>query len=116
MVWTVARREVIDIAREGRLRWAAGLIAVLLLVSLAAGWTERRGIQLDHESADRLARAQWLNQPAKDPHSAAHYGAYAFKPQDPLSLFDPGVNAYTGVAAFLEAHKQNEFQFRAAQD
>ena len=116
MVWTIARRELVDIAREGRLRWAAGLIAMLLLVSLTSGWTHRRSIQMDHESAERLARAQWLTQPARDPHSAAHYGAYAFKPQDPLSLFDPGVNAYTGVAAFLEAHKQNEFQFRAAQD
>ena len=116
MVWTIARRELIDIAREGRLRWTAGLIAVLLLIALAAGWAERRVIQLDRESAERLARTQWLKQPARDPHSAAHYGAYAFKPQDPLTLFDPGVNAYTGVAAFLEAHKQNEFQFRAAQD
>jgi ABC-2 type transport system permease protein len=33
-----------------------------------------------------------------------------------LTLVDSGVNAYVGVAAWLEAHKQNEFQFRPAQD
>lgn len=116
MVWTIARREIIDVIRDGRFRWAALIVGTLLFVSLLAGWKYQRDVSADHASAERLARAQWLAQAHKDPHSAAHYGSYAFKPREALTLFDSGVNAYTGVAAWLEAHKQNEFQFRPAQD
>jgi ABC-2 type transport system permease protein len=34
----------------------------------------------------------------------------------PLSLADRGVDAYTGVAVWLEAHRQNEFLYRPARD
>jgi ABC-2 type transport system permease protein len=112
----IARHEVRDIVRDGRFRWAAIVVGGLLLVALLTGWSEQRRVAAEHASAGRLSRATWLAQSAKDPHSAAHYGAYVFKPRGPLTLFDSGVNAYTGVAAWLEAHKQNEFQFRPAQD
>ena len=55
-------------------------------------------------------------QPKKNPHSAAHYGVYAFKPKSPLALVDTGIDPYMGVAVWLEAHKQNEFKYRPAQD
>jgi ABC-2 type transport system permease protein len=116
MLWTIARREIVDVVRDGRFRWATVIVGALLIVALLAGWKAQRDVSADHASAERLARAQWLAQAPKDPHSAAHYGSYAFKPRGPLTLFDSGVNAYTGVAAWLEAHKQNEFQFRPAQD
>ncbi len=116
MTWTIARREIVDVIRDGRFQWATAIVGALLLVSLLAGWKFQRDISSDHASAGRLARTQWLSQAPKDPHSAAHYGSYAFKPREPLTLFDSGVNPYTGVAAWLEAHKQNEFQFRPAQD
>ena len=32
------------------------------------------------------------------------------------SLVDTGIDPYVGVAAWLEAHKQNEFKYRPAQD
>ena len=41
---------------------------------------------------------------------------YAFKPKSPLAMVDTGVDPYIGVAVWLEAHKQNEFKFRPAQD
>ncbi len=68
------------------------------------------------QNATDLSRQQWLNQGAKGLHSAAHYGVYAFKPQMPLSFIDRGVEAYTGAAVWLEAHKQNDFRYRPAQD
>lgn len=34
----------------------------------------------------------------------------------PLSFIDPGVNPYVGTSVWLEAHKQNETQFRSARD
>ena len=59
---------------------------------------------------------QWLGQTKKNPHSAAHYGVYAFKPKSPLAIVDTGIDPYMGVAVWLEAHKQNEFKYRPAQD
>ena len=41
---------------------------------------------------------------------------YAFKPKSRLSMVDTGIDPYVGVAAWLEAHKQNEFSYRPAQD
>jgi len=111
----IAHKEWIEMIRDGRFRWAAAVLG-LLTVSLLMGWRHFREINAQHEAARRLTREHWLNQPPKNPHSAAHYGVYAFKPQMPLSLVDRGVDAYTGVTAWLEAHKQNEFQYRPAQD
>ncbi|MEM1122911.1 MAG: DUF3526 domain-containing protein, partial [Bacteroidota bacterium] len=69
-----------------------------------------------HEVAKEDARQEWLGQGERNPHSAAHFGTYAFKPRYPLSLIDNGVDKYTGVSIFLEAHSRNEAQFMAAQD
>ncbi len=115
-IWIIARRELTDISRDGRFRLSAVIVFALLLVSLAAGWSHQRAVSAIHRDAEHAVRQQWLAQPTKDPHSAAHYSSYVFKPREPLTLFDAGVDPFTGVAAWLEAHKQNEFQFRPAQD
>jgi ABC-2 type transport system permease protein len=112
----IARKEWIEMIRDGRFRWTAAVVLGLLVVSLLMGWKQYRETNAQHEAARRLTRQHWLHQPPKNPHSAAHYGVYAFKPQRPLSLVDRGVDAYTGVTVWLEAHKQNEFQYRPAQD
>ena len=52
----------------------------------------------------------------KNPHAAAHYGLYAFKPRLAPAFLDPGVEPYTGVAVWLEAHKQNEMLYRPGED
>lgn len=116
MLRRIARRELVDIVRDGRFRLMAGLVLGLALMSLAAGWRHYVDVERQHEQARRATRAQWLGQPKKNPHSAAHYGVYAFKPKSRLSLVDTGVDPYVGVAAWLEAHKQNEFRYRPAQD
>lgn len=116
MLWYIARHELRDVVRDGRFRWASAIVVGLLLVALLTGWTYQRSVAAEHASAAQQSRATWLAQSSKDPHSAAHYGGYVFKPHGPLTLVDSGVNAYVGVAAWLEAHKQNEFQFRPAQD
>jgi ABC-2 type transport system permease protein len=116
MIAVIARKECLEIARDGRFRVGAAIMGVLLLAALVTGWRHHREISAQHERAQAATRDHWLNQPAKDPHSAAHYGIYAFKPRLSLSLVDSGVDPYTGVAAWLEAHKQNEFQFKPVQD
>ena len=41
---------------------------------------------------------------------------YLFEPKSLLSFFDRGVESYTGVTVFLEAHKQNDMRNRPARD
>jgi ABC-2 type transport system permease protein len=116
MITTIARKEITEMVRDGRFRWAAAIVFGLLAAALLLGWQHRRDVNSQHEAARRATREQWLTQGSKNPHSAAHYGVYAFKPKMPLSLVDRGIDPWVGVAAWLEAHKQNEFRYRPAQD
>ncbi|MBX3276726.1 MAG: DUF3526 domain-containing protein [Acidobacteria bacterium] len=113
---SVARKEFTEMMRDGRFRWAAAIVLGLLLAALVMGWKHHREVSRQHEAARRETREQWLHQGAKNPHSAAHYGIYAFKPKMLPALLDRGVEPYTGVAVWLEAHKQNEFKYRPAAD
>jgi ABC-2 type transport system permease protein len=116
MIATIARKELVDMTRDGRFRLAAAAVALLLAAALAAGWRHWRDVSALHAAAQRVTREHWLRQPPKNAHSAAHYGVYAFKPEAPLSFVDQGVDSYVGVLAYLEAHRQNDFRYRPAQD
>jgi ABC-2 type transport system permease protein len=116
MVLRIARKELLDLWRDGRFRVLSSLVLVISLVSLAAGWKTYADLSAQHRAAQAATREQWLNQPKKNPHSAAHYGVYAFKPKSPLAMVDTGIDPYVGVAVWLEAHKQNEMKYRPAQD
>jgi len=59
-------------------------------------------------------RVNWESMPDKHPHRMAHYGYIAFRSKHPLSIFDTGLESYTGNAVFLEAHKQNTVNFSDA--
>jgi ABC-2 type transport system permease protein len=116
MIRRIARKELLEISRDGRYRVMAAVVLALSLLSLAVGWTKYADLTRQHETAQAATRAQWLNQDKKNPHSAAHYGMYAFKPTSQLAMIDTGIDPYVGVAVWMEAHKQNEFKFRPAQD
>ena len=102
--------------RDGRFRWAAGIVFCLLAAALLTGWKHYADTARQRALAQQDERTRWLEQGQKNPHLAAHYGVYAFKPELPLSALDQGLNAYLGVAVWLEAHKQNLFKFRPAED
>jgi ABC-2 type transport system permease protein len=57
--------------------------------------------------ANALFRQQWAHQ-QRNPHDAAHFGTYLFKPINLLNVFDPGLNDYTGNTYRVEAHIQHE--------
>lgn len=116
MILRVARKEFTEITRDGRFVWTSLIIVALLLVSVAVGaqrYTEDRDLRLAAAAEDREL---WLGQGEKGPHTAAHYGVYAFKPATPLALFDSGYNDYTGTIQYLEAHKENQASFKPAAD
>jgi len=116
MISQIAKKEMLEMRRDGRFQVASAIVLGLLLVSLGIGWQQYVSVNRQHEMARAETREQWLSQGKKNPHSAAHYGVYAFKPKSPLSLVDRGADQYTGVAVWLEAHKQNEFKYKPARD
>jgi ABC-2 type transport system permease protein len=116
MILHIAKKEMLEMRQDGRFQIASAIVLTLLLVSLGIGWQQYVSINRQHEQAKAQTREQWLTQGKKNPHSAAHYGVYAFKPKSPLSLVDRGADNYTGVAVWLEAHKQNEFKYKPARD
>jgi ABC-2 type transport system permease protein len=112
----VAAKEWLELARDRRLVALCALIVALMLGALAFGYAENARILRERDAATKADRELWVGQSAKNPHAAAHFGQYAFKPLSPLALADPGVDAYVGSAVWLEAHKQNETQFKQARD
>ncbi|MEX2600178.1 MAG: DUF3526 domain-containing protein [Balneolaceae bacterium] len=116
MIRIIAKKELRDILRDGRFRWTSGIVGILLLASLLAGWHYTVSTGTDHNLAQETMREQWLNQGEKNPHSASHLGIYAFRPIPELALVDPGINNYTGTSVWLEAHNRNEFTYRPVRD
>ncbi len=109
-------KEMKELLREGRVRIAFCIVILLLGVAVWISARQYSNINEQHAAAKMAERTIWDNQGEKNPHSAAHYGTYAFKPKYPLSLVDQGVDKYAGTSIFLEAHKRNEAQFSAAAD
>ena len=64
--------------------------------------------------AHNFIRAQWDEMDPSNPHSAAHFGTYAFKTNSVLHNLDDGINSVTGVVLRLEGHKQNDVAFSEA--
>jgi ABC-2 type transport system permease protein len=116
MITRIALKELKELLREGRFRLMGALAIALLLAAVAISHNYYQWVNRQHTEAKENARNVWVSQDNKNPHSAAHYGTYAFKPKYPLSLIDQGVDKYAGISIYLEAHKRNDAQYLAAQD
>ena len=109
-------KELKELRRDGRFKIALFISILLLVIATITGINQyQKNNEQYVESVDK-ERGIWETQDAKNPHSAAHYGTYAFKPKFALSLFDYGVTKYTGNSIFLEAHNRNEASFSEATD
>lgn len=116
MILTVARKEFREIIRDGRIKWSALILAVMLVAALGTAGQRYADISVERASAQEVVNMQFAAQGEKNPHAAAHYGLYAFKPVTPLSFFDTGVGSYTGVSVWLEAHNRNDAEGEPARD
>ncbi len=93
-------------------------LSALFIVSLAVvTWLSviqnQKQITAQNE-AHKHIRAQWDDMKPTNPHGAAHFGSYAFKPNTTLSSMDEGVNAVTGNVLRLEGHTQNDVVYSEA--
>ncbi|WP_299465202.1 DUF3526 domain-containing protein [uncultured Microscilla sp.] len=109
-------KELKEVLRDARFQVMGGLVFILLITATVVGYQGFRQLQQMRKQAQKQVRKEWVTQKDKHPHSAAHYGHIAFKPKPTLSFMDFGLDAYTGMAVYLEAHKQNDVLYSQAQD
>ena len=111
----VVRKELREIVRDGRF-WVVGLaVAGLLVVALAFGFRQSRAVHAERAAAQLGADEHWRGQGTKNPHVAAHYGTYVFKPAGALPFIDPGIDPFVGASVKLEAHRRNDLEAAPAQ-
>ena len=116
MFWTIVRKEWLDTCRDGRFRVSAVVLWALLFSSLFISHASFMRKASEHQQAEQAERTRWLTQEAGNPHSAAHYSIWAFKPLQPLMTVDRGLEPYLGTTVWLEAHRQNPLRYRPAED
>ena len=90
------------------------LFLVILVYVTITGWYAFKAHHHVVEHHQEQSRQSWESNPDKHPHRMAHFGTFAFREQHPLSIFDSGIESYTGNAIFLEAHRQNTANFSEA--
>jgi ABC-2 type transport system permease protein len=116
MIAKIARKEFVEMWRDGRFRWSAVIVLALLAAALAVGWKNYATATAEQTKAQAESRRSWENQGDRNPHSAAHFGVYAFRPKMPLSLVDSGLDNFTGTNIWVEAHYQNPQRGRPVED
>jgi ABC-2 type transport system permease protein len=112
----IACKELTDNFRERRFRWLFGIVVLLTICSVIFGVIQIKRLTENRNTSTLMDLKIWNSQGAKNPHAAAHFGQYAFKPWSPLSLADPGISFYEGTVVWVEAHKQNSAIFMPARD
>src|SRR5688572_29124383 len=78
----------------------------LVIYAAVTGYTTYTSQNALRTYYQQKARESWDANPDKHPHRMAHFGSFAFRIKHPLSMFESGMESYTGNAVFLEAHKQ----------
>lgn len=116
MIFYIAKKEMKEIGRSRSFLWIVVVLVAMSCTSFFISHSHFIAKEEQRELAHTNERQRWLGQGSKNPHSSAHYGTYAFKPNFALSLVDPGVEKFTGVSVFLEAHARNEAEQVAAAD
>ncbi|GGI80650.1 hypothetical protein GCM10007973_16390 [Polymorphobacter multimanifer] len=116
MISRLAGFELEIIRRDSHAWWSLLCLAALVFLSFASTSFDAARDDSDKRAVAAAERARWLGQGTKDPHSAAHYSIFAFKPSPTLSGLDPGIGPFVGQSVWLEAHHQNDLLNRPLQN
>lgn len=111
----IAAQEWRNAFRTKTIFLSAFVLGATLLTALVIGWQNQKTLNEQRGKYQEIVRTNWLAQPDRHPHRAAHYGYLAFRPKSSLSFFDSGVDSFAGTSVYLEAHKQNAVNFSEAQ-
>lgn len=116
MIGAVVEKELKTYLRSGVFLSLA--VAMIALIAAASALSAQRIATVEREriAAEAVDSNVWNSQGERNPHAAAHFARYAFKPVPRLAAFDPGVTDHAGMALWMEAHYQNPAVFRRAED
>ncbi len=108
------RHELRALRRSRRAHVLGALTLLLLLVAAVTSGSYVRQAEGMRRAAAAHTRAQWDALGPYNPHNAAHFGSFAFKPVAALGMVDAGVDAFTGNVLRLEGHVQHAPTYGAA--
>lgn len=100
------------LTRDHRIVLLVGMVMLLTAAALAAVAVGNAGIDRESMAARAAEARTWAALPRGNPHAAAHFGRYAFKPVSALAAIDRGMLDSLGVAVRLESHSQNPATLR----
>lgn len=112
----IAKQTIRSFVRDKAALITGILVMFFLAVSLGTGYESMRFHGQQQEQAQHEANALWATQGERNPHSAAHYGTYAFRPISGLQILDPGITAFKGSTLYLEGHRQHAARHSQAED
>lgn len=107
-MWQIIKNEWSSLMRNRIFLGVTIGFLVVLLLAVFLGIQQTNEQQARYQEAQEQLRQQWESIEAMNPHSAAHYGTYVFKPSNLLNGLDEGVNSVTGNVLRVEGHVQNE--------
>jgi ABC-2 type transport system permease protein len=108
------RNEWIGLIRNRLFLYLSFFFIIALMLVTGFGALQNQ-IQIEaQQKAHQHIRKQWDEMEPGNPHGAAHFGTFAFKPGNVLNSIDEGVNAVTGNVLRIEGHTQNELVYSEA--
>ena len=107
-MWQIIKNEWVSLFRNRILLLVSIGFLGLLALTVLLGIQQTNNQSERQQHAKEHLRAQWDSLEAMNPHRAAHYGTYVFKPTGLLNGLDEGVNSITGNVLRVEGHVQNE--------
>lgn len=113
-VYWIAYEELRLIWRKRVAMTAVLLLVLLTMMATLVSLQHKQAIDTERARFESVAEQHWNAQPDRHPHRVVHYGHFVFRPLEPLSFFDFGVDPYTGRAMYLEGHRQNSVNFSDA--
>ena len=116
MIRAVIAKELRTFSRSGVFLALSCAIFTLIIAASLLSAQRLATFERERDMAEHIDEQVWESQGARNPHAAAHFSRYAFKPIPNLAAFDPGITDYAGLAVWMEAHVQNPAVFRRAED
>lgn len=116
MIAAIFRRELFEYWNNRQFRLLSLVLVLLTAAASLEGWGRARDATSAREAAQHGDHENWTQQGKNNPHGAAHFSRYAFRPTPALAAFEPGVFDVSGAAIWMEAHNQNPATLRRAED
>ena len=116
MIGIILKKELLTYFRSGIFITLAIAIIALIIAADTLSTQRISAFERERTAAEFVDKDVWVNQGERNPHAAAHFARYAFKPLTEFAAFDPGITDHSGMALWMEAHNQNPAVFRRIED